>query len=29
MGMVDLAPFVDTDPADWDRFIKVNLYGVM
>jgi NAD(P)-dependent dehydrogenase (short-subunit alcohol dehydrogenase family) len=25
-GMVD---FVETDPADWDRFVQVNLYGVM
>jgi 2-hydroxycyclohexanecarboxyl-CoA dehydrogenase len=21
-------PFVDSDPADWDRVIAVNLYGV-
>lgn len=25
-GMVD---FAETDPADWDRFLRVNLYGVM
>jgi NAD(P)-dependent dehydrogenase (short-subunit alcohol dehydrogenase family) len=25
-GMVD---FVETEPADWDRFLQVNLYGVM
>ncbi len=25
-GMVD---FADSDPADWDRFLRVNLYGVM
>lgn len=24
-----LAPFLETDPADWDRFLGVNLYGVM
>ena len=29
MGMEDLARLVDTDPADWEGFIKVNLYGVM
>ena len=22
-------PFVDSDPADWDRVIAVNLYGVL
>jgi 3-oxoacyl-[acyl-carrier protein] reductase len=25
-GMVD---FAETDPTDWDRFLRVNLYGVM
>jgi NAD(P)-dependent dehydrogenase (short-subunit alcohol dehydrogenase family) len=25
-GMV---PFAETDPADWERFVRVNLYGVM
>ncbi|ROO86585.1 3-oxoacyl-[acyl-carrier protein] reductase [Actinocorallia herbida] len=25
----DFAPFVATDPADWDGFLNVNLYGVM
>jgi NAD(P)-dependent dehydrogenase (short-subunit alcohol dehydrogenase family) len=25
-GMVN---FVESDPADWDRFLRVNLYGVM
>jgi 3-oxoacyl-[acyl-carrier protein] reductase len=29
MGMEDLARLVDTEPADWDGFIRVNLYGVM
>ncbi|HLM16895.1 MAG TPA: SDR family NAD(P)-dependent oxidoreductase, partial [Acidimicrobiia bacterium] len=29
MGMEDLANLVDTEPADWEGFIKVNLYGVM
>src|SRR5829696_6040019 len=27
MGMEDLANLVDTDPADWEGFIRVNLYG--
>ncbi|HEY0775523.1 MAG TPA: SDR family NAD(P)-dependent oxidoreductase, partial [Nocardioidaceae bacterium] len=22
-------PFVDSDPADWDRVIQINLYGVL
>jgi 3-oxoacyl-[acyl-carrier protein] reductase len=26
---MDLQRLVDTDPADWDRYMKVNLYGVM
>jgi 3-oxoacyl-[acyl-carrier protein] reductase len=25
----DIAPFVETDPADWEGFVRVNLYGVM
>jgi len=29
MGTADLVPFVDTEPGDWDRFLGVNLYGVM
>jgi 3-oxoacyl-[acyl-carrier protein] reductase len=29
MGMDDLATLVDTEPADWEGFIRVNLYGVM
>jgi 3-oxoacyl-[acyl-carrier protein] reductase len=29
MGMEDLATLVQTEPADWEPFIKVNLYGVM
>jgi NAD(P)-dependent dehydrogenase (short-subunit alcohol dehydrogenase family) len=29
MGAEDLAALVDTDPADWEGFIRVNLYGVM
>ena len=29
MGMEDLATLVQTEPADWEGFIKVNLYGVM
>jgi 3-oxoacyl-[acyl-carrier protein] reductase len=29
MGMEDLARLVDTEPVDWEGFIKVNLYGVM
>jgi 3-oxoacyl-[acyl-carrier protein] reductase len=29
MGREDLATLVDTDPADWEGFIRVNLYGVM
>jgi 3-oxoacyl-[acyl-carrier protein] reductase len=26
---MNLQRLVDTDPADWDRYMKVNLYGVM
>jgi NAD(P)-dependent dehydrogenase (short-subunit alcohol dehydrogenase family) len=29
MGREDLATLVETDPADWEGFIRVNLYGVM
>lgn len=29
MGVEDLAGFLETEPADWDPFIRVNLYGVM
>jgi 3-oxoacyl-[acyl-carrier protein] reductase len=29
LGSFDLALFVDTDPGSWDRFIRVNFYGVM
>jgi 3-oxoacyl-[acyl-carrier protein] reductase len=25
----DFAPFAETDPADWERFLQVNLYGVL
>jgi 3-oxoacyl-[acyl-carrier protein] reductase len=28
-GFGALATFADTDPADWDRYFSVNLYGVM
>lgn len=28
-GWAGLDLFVDTTPADWDRYLKVNLYGVM
>ena len=29
LGAGDLAPFTETDPRDWEPFIRVNLYGVM
>jgi 3-oxoacyl-[acyl-carrier protein] reductase len=29
MGREDLATLVQTEPADWEPFMKVNLYGVM
>jgi NAD(P)-dependent dehydrogenase (short-subunit alcohol dehydrogenase family) len=29
MGSFELDLFVDTDPASWDRYVKVNFYGVM
>jgi 2-hydroxycyclohexanecarboxyl-CoA dehydrogenase len=28
-GWDKAGPFVDTDPADWDRVIAINLYGVL
>ncbi len=28
-GMDGRVNFVDSDPSDWDRFVNVNLYGVM
>jgi len=28
-GFGTITPFVDTSPADWRRFVDVNLYGVM
>jgi NAD(P)-dependent dehydrogenase (short-subunit alcohol dehydrogenase family) len=28
-GFIPLVPFADTDPDTWDRFLRVNLYGVM
>lgn len=28
-GFSGLQPFAESDPAEWDRFIRVNLYGVM
>ena len=28
-GFTKLVDFVDTDPADWQRFFAVNLFGVM
>ena len=28
-GWDKAAPFVDSDPADWDRVIQINLYGVL
>ncbi len=29
MGREDLRTLVDTEPADWEGFIRVNMYGVM
>jgi NAD(P)-dependent dehydrogenase (short-subunit alcohol dehydrogenase family) len=29
MGAADFAPFAATEPADWESFLQVNLYGVM
>ncbi|MFI5607805.1 SDR family NAD(P)-dependent oxidoreductase [Amycolatopsis sp. NPDC051903] len=28
-GWDKASPFVDSDPADWDRVIRINLYGVL
>jgi NAD(P)-dependent dehydrogenase (short-subunit alcohol dehydrogenase family) len=28
-GWAGMAPFVDTTPADWSKYLSVNLYGVM
>ena len=28
-GFSALRPFVETDPGEWDRYIRVNLHGVM
>ena len=28
-GWAGLAPFVDTEPADWEPYLRVNLYGVL
>lgn len=28
-GWDKVGPFLDSDPADWDRIIKLNLYGVL
>src|SRR6185503_7097147 len=28
-GWDKASPFVDSDPADWDRAIAINLYGVL
>ena len=28
-GYAKVGPFVDSDPADWDRIIGINLYGVL
>jgi 3-oxoacyl-[acyl-carrier protein] reductase len=28
-GWPGMVAFADTDPADWERFLRVNLYGVM
>jgi NAD(P)-dependent dehydrogenase (short-subunit alcohol dehydrogenase family) len=28
-GFADLRPFVESEPGDWERYIRVNLYGVM
>jgi NAD(P)-dependent dehydrogenase (short-subunit alcohol dehydrogenase family) len=29
MSAEDLVTFLETEPAEWDRFLRVNLYGVM
>jgi len=28
-GWDKVGPFVDSDPADWDRVVQINLYGVL
>ncbi|WP_285648009.1 3-oxoacyl-ACP reductase family protein [Actinomycetospora sp. NBRC 106375] len=28
-GWDKVGPFVDSDPADWDKIIRINLYGVL
>lgn len=28
-GWDKIGPFVDSDPADWDRIMQINLYGVL
>src|SRR5215203_5970559 len=28
-SMTGRGPFAESDPADWDRYLAVNLYGVM
>jgi NAD(P)-dependent dehydrogenase (short-subunit alcohol dehydrogenase family) len=28
-GFAPMVPFADTDPDSWDRYLRVNLYGVM
>ena len=28
-GMASLESFADSEPADWDRYLQVNLYGVL
>ncbi len=28
-GFTDMRPFAETDPSEWERYIRVNLYGVM
>jgi len=28
-GFTDMVPFADTDPDTWDRFFRINLFGVM
>jgi 3-oxoacyl-[acyl-carrier protein] reductase len=28
-GFTAMKPFADSDPGEWDRYIRINLYGVM
>jgi NAD(P)-dependent dehydrogenase (short-subunit alcohol dehydrogenase family) len=28
-GFADMVPFADTDPDTWDRYFRINLFGVM